>query len=479
MNINYNRLFNLTIGHDYFVDGFDRFVQLAPTQETSNLLKNGKMLFKKLPHGVTVLYRATDDEVSPFIDLDNDQRLVFVMTTENITGLLNISDLDESVSRQYKSGSILYFKNDPASASANTNNPEIITHELIDTLRSQLFSYSFTITGNPATVQFRVADEEGGLVSIGKETDGTPFPTTLTLSINSNNEYTQQIDLRDKPKGRYKITILDSTGTTTLKEEEIYVDELLAKQNILGIVDIVYETAGGHLYGDTEAYKVQFTRADVSWKYYIINKSQNIDLSTNSLSISDAGSTNGSPYEVNDFSRAYSSIELTADSPGPGGNTITLGYSGGGDYPAVALSAQSLSGGADGVEAEGMITIINNDVTGYTVSIGGIDFTEGSHFSNGTTPADTAAALILAINGNGSVTVLAESLGYDVLINDLQTLVFSSEQTIPFYENPKLMIELLRTSDDVRIVEHLPNPSHNGIKKVFADRLESEVYVFI
>jgi hypothetical protein len=64
-------------------------------------------------------------------------------------------------------------------------------------------------------------------------------------------------------------------------------------------------------------------------------------------------------------------------------------------------------------------------------------------------------------------------------VNDLKTLVFSSVQKIPFFEVPKLKIELRKTSDNQAIVANLPNPSHNGIKKVFANRVESEVYVFI
>jgi hypothetical protein len=131
------------------------------------------------------------------------------------------------------------------------------------------------------------------------------------------------------------------------------------------------------------------------------------------------------------------------------------------------------------VEAKGTITVINNDVTGYTVSIGGIDFTEGTDFSNGATSAVTAANLIAAINGNGSVPVTAVGLDYDILVNNLQTLVFSSTQRIPFYEGPKLKIELRKSSDNQTLVANLPNPAHGGIKKAFADRMESEVYVFI
>ena len=202
-------------------------------------------------------------------------------------------------------------------------------------------------------------------------------------------------------------------------------------------------------------------------------------MSTDSLVIADTGSTNGSPYEINIFQRTYASIELTAKSMGSSGNLITLEYSGSGSFPALMLSGQSLSGGADTVKAKGTITLINNDISGYTLTIGGVGFIEGTHFTKGTSSAATAANLIAAINGSGAVLVSSAELGYDVLINDLETLVFHSEQAIPFFEQPKLNIELQQASNNQKIVANLPNPSHGGIKKKFADQIESEVYVFI
>lgn len=479
MNIIYKRVFNTVIGHDYYKDGYDPTVTLIPTAETRVLLRNGKMLFKKPPNGITVLYRALDDESTPFVQLNNDQRFTFVIKTGNIPGLLNITNFDESPAHKYSTGSILYFTNNPANTSSNKNNPEILSYEIIDTLRSRLFTYQFALNGNPATVKIVITNAAGNPVSAGKDTNGNPLPTTLTLSLKADNTYEQQINLGTNPKGRYLISILNDAKTDTLKEERIYVDELLEKQNIPGIVDIVYETATNHLYGDTEEYKLQFKRADTTWKYFIINKSNNIDLSTDSLLIADTGLANGSPYDINNFPRAYAGIRLNAKSTGSSGNSIGLQYIGTGDFTALIFSGETLAGGIDSIAAKGTITIINNEITGYTVSIDGNDFTEGVDFAVGTTPADTATSLIAAINANGSVLVTASALAYDILINNLETLVFQSDQPIPFFEKPKLNIELQQASSNQQIIANLPNPSHGGIKKAVADRIKSEVYVFI
>lgn len=479
MNIFYKRILNLTVGHNYFKDGFDRFLILHPNAATEELLRNGKMLFKRLPKGVTILYRTLGDETTTFVELDKNQRFTFVIKTGNINGLLNITDLDESLDRTFGAGNIVYFKNNPANVSSNKNNPEILTHEIIDSLRGPLFTYQFTLNGNPAAVRMIVARAEGIPVPVGKDANGNDLSTILHLSIGKNKTFSQQVDLRDFQKGRYSITIRNEANTTTLKSEEIYVDEQLERDNILGIVDIVYDSVSGHLYGKTEEYKLLFQGAKTFWKYYIVNKSKNMDFTTDSLIINDSGSVNGSPYQINSFQRVYSSIRLKAKNTGAGGNLIMLEYSDGGDLPAMVLSGETLAGGAAGISAQAEVTIINNEISGYTLQIGGENFTEGADFNQGATAADTAAELVEAINGNGSAAVTASSLDYDILVNDLQTLVFGSAEQIQFYEIPKLKLELRKTSDSQTVISNLPNPSHNGLMKVFAGRLESEVYVFI
>jgi hypothetical protein len=479
MNIIYKRILNLVVGHNYFKDGFDRFVQLYPTFATQKLLANGKLIFKHIPNGITILYKTLDDGSTPFVQLDGDLNFTFILKSAEINSLFNITNLDESPSRQFGPGKILYLSNNPGNSSADKNNPEILKHEIIDSVRGPLFTYSFSLSGSPVAVKMIVADRKGNPVSIGKDTNGNPFPKTMLLSVGSNNLYEQQIDLRDLKRGRYLITIKNQDESATLKTEKIYVDELLEKENILGIVDIAYESGSGSLYDKTEEYKVQLNRNETFWKYYIVNKNKNIDLSSENLSIIDSGSVNGAPYLINNFERVFASIEINAKTSGSAGNSISLGYSGAGDFPAVQLSGETLTGGSDGVKAKGNITIINNNQAGYTIQIDGIDFSEGTDFSKGINPTQTAANLIAAINGNGTLSVSAALNKFDILVNNVETLVFRSKQRIPFYEIPKTKIELIKTTDNQTIVSNLPNPSKSGVQKLFNNQLESVVYVFI
>ena len=149
MNIIYQRLFNLGIGHDYYTDQRAKGVTLLPTPATATSLVNGKMLFKKVNNGIVVLYRALDDGITPMIDLGGDAKFTFYLSADYKNEFLNITDLDESVSRRYESSNIVYFTNDPANASTDAGSPETITHRVIDSLESQLFTYLFSLPAGP------------------------------------------------------------------------------------------------------------------------------------------------------------------------------------------------------------------------------------------------------------------------------------------------------------------------------------------
>lgn len=374
IHINYNRLFNLKIAHTYYGDEKVPGIQLQPTTETKRKLNGGNMLFKTIPAGIVILYRARDDEITPFIDLPPDLRLTFFMTVENEPKFQNVTDLDESPSVQYSSSNILYFTNNPAAASDDTTNPEVITHELIDALKGRLFTYSFNLPSPPANVLLKVRNSSNEPVSTGKTADGTPLPTTVPIEQNDDGGFSHQIDLRGKPAGKFTFTIRNSADDTTLKEEAFYIDDELAPRDITGIVDIVYDAATGHLYDTTEEFQLRFKNKETVWKYFIVNKTRKIDLSVDDLSISDTGTDT---------------------------------------YPMVTFTRQ------------------------------------------GNEPHDTVA------------------------IGGLDTVIFKSDDPIPFRDMPKASIKLKNLTDSIVLIEDLPNPSHDGVVKKTGSVLESEIYVFI
>jgi hypothetical protein len=370
VSINYSRLFNLTCSHDYFKNLKESSISLQPTRETEKVLRGGNMLFKTIPNGIVILYRAGDDEVTPKVELSHDLRLTFKMKVDNKAAFNNITDLDESSSRKYRSDDVVYFKNDPANASTKPDEPETITHKLLDSLESSLFTYNFDVSGSPGKVFLEVQNTEGDLFSVGKDADGSPLPKKLEIPKNDEGRYEQQIDLRGKPPGKFIFKVFDA-GDSLKLQEEIYIDDRLASQDILGIVDIVYESVNDHLYGDTEQYKLEFSSKEAFWKYFIVNKNKNIELSGNTLFIKIPGSGTAN------FNRV------------------------------------------------------------------------------GNEPHD------------------------DIKVNGLDTVVFKSDNPIPFHEIPKASVQLGTNPDDDILINNLPNPSRKSVVKDRAGGPETEIFVFI
>lgn len=293
ITINYNRLFNLRLAHNYYEGGKGRGIVLEPTRDTLAKLGGGNMLFKRLPYGITVLYRALADEVTPMVAFDSDTTFTFSLKVENKAEFLNITNLDEPSpsTTKYRSGNLLYFSNDPASASIDPESPEVITHQLLDSLRNKLFTYNFKVSGSPDKVLLGMQNSDEEFVSIGKAIDGTPLPDKVEVARKDDGNYARSIDLRNHRPGKYTIIIRDETDSSTLQEEEVYLDDELATLDILGIVDIKYDQATNHLYGDTEEYTLQFVRKETVWKYFIVNKNQKVSVSIDDLIINDT--TNG------------------------------------------------------------------------------------------------------------------------------------------------------------------------------------------
>lgn len=67
----------------------------------------------------------------------------------------------------------------------------------------------------------------------------------------------------------------------------------------------------------------------------------------------------------------------------------------------------------------------------------------------------------------------------DVKVNNAETVIFKSQVPIPFFENPKLNLELRRKPGNRVLFGHLPNPSRTGAIKITPGEEISEIYVFI
>jgi hypothetical protein len=196
--------------------------------------------------------------------------------------------------------------------------------------------------------------------------------------------------------GLYTVTILDITDDTDkLKKEVFYIDNELASKDILGIVDLIYNSNTGHLYGNTEQYDIRFSRKETIWKYFIVKKKRGDQIPADPIVIEDL-----------DIIDNGSAVDGTTN-----------------------FTRQS-------------------DDSDHDENINGEDVESDSD--------------------------------HVISINDLDAVVFKSDDPIPFLEIPKTEIQLISNSEEPTIlINHLPNPSHSGTVKDREGTLESEIYVFI
>jgi hypothetical protein len=67
----------------------------------------------------------------------------------------------------------------------------------------------------------------------------------------------------------------------------------------------------------------------------------------------------------------------------------------------------------------------------------------------------------------------------EIKVNNSETVIFKSQVPIPFFESPKLNLELRRKPGNRVLLGNLPNPSRTGAIKVSPGEEISEIYVFI
>lgn len=302
MFIHYRRLFNLRLHHGYYADGIPHGVQLIPTSESMEKLNGANMLLKKLPNGVTVLYRAENDGVSPLVPL-NELKLRFAITVQDSAMFQAITKLDESASKKFRSTNILMFRNNPDNHSNNSDDPEKLIHTLIDSVENSLFTYSFNPADPPDELIFSIENDKGVAVSPGKDAEGNPIPEKIKLSKLDDGSFKQQVDLRGRRPGIFTISIYESeSDEDPLNEKRVFVDEELSGKKLLGILELTCGTDDGELYDEIQEYSLRFTRLESFWKYLIVNKYKKVT-GPEGLEIEDKGADNSEHYTSTSFSR--------------------------------------------------------------------------------------------------------------------------------------------------------------------------------
>lgn len=301
MSIIYTRLGEVALRHDFYRDGIAKGIQLSPSAETANLLKNGRILFKTTPGGGVLLYRAEEDETTPISPLKVPLSFFFYLNSENIGSFLQITDLNEG-STEFESGKIPYFFNTPAQASTDNLAPEVLSYQLLDGARPKVFSLDLSLNPTPTSVRIKIRNSKDEIISSGKSQAGEWLPDLVEVFPDTQGNFRFIFDLKGRKEGIYTFTLRDESDTTDLWTKKYFLaDDFSGKS--MGLIELSYTTAPAHLYGSKEYYQLEFTSKESLWTYYVVNGNQKIDLVTSNLSIQDDGNEGTVPYGTYNFSQ--------------------------------------------------------------------------------------------------------------------------------------------------------------------------------
>lgn len=376
MMLSYTRLFEVSILHDYFLDGVAKGIRLIPTEETAELMKKGRMLSRQTPKGLLVLYSSEEDRLTPEVSLTTPVHFHFWVQSDDPALFFAVTDLRKG-GRTFKSGECLAFRSVPANASENQANPEKIQLDLWDGIRPKSQSIRLSLSPVPSKVLLQVKDPSGNQISSGFDSSGTPLPLDRELLPDDRGDFLLAIDLKGKPEGNYQVILRDAANTTDLWKKEYFLTHNPPSLSPVGVLRLSYPAAPDRLYGPMEYFAIDLKRKSTKWTYYIISQNKKVDLAAAQLSIQDKGNPPGSPYATYIFQQI------------------------------------------------------------------------------GTAP------------------------NADVKVNNAETVIFKSQVPIPFFEGPKLNLELRRKPGNRVLFSHLPNPSRTGTVKVNPGEEISEIYVFI
>lgn len=301
MSIIYTRLGEVALRHDFYKDGLAKDINLWPTEETALLMRNDKILVRRTPGGIVLLYRAEEDEVTPLTPLTLPKSFFFFFKPENPSSFLQITDLDDG-SEVFQAGKVPFFQNTPANASADGDNPEELGYQLLDGIRSKVFSLDLKLNPTPSSILIKIRNAAGETISPGKDQAGNPLPDGFEVGPDDNGLFRFTFDLNGKKEGVYSFVLRNTADTEDLWSKNYWLGESRLNQP-LGILELRFQAAPNHLYGAKEYYQLSFNRKESLWTYYVVNGNNKVDLISSELQIQDQGNEGSVPYGSYTFNR--------------------------------------------------------------------------------------------------------------------------------------------------------------------------------
>jgi hypothetical protein len=260
MNTQFNTLFTVTPSHAYYSGQCDDIRFVVPS-DTTQLLKNGKLLAKTLDGKMYVLFEATDAGTALASIPGRVLRIGLQLTNPFFS---NFTDVGTDLA-----STILLYQN--AAVPAALDAPIKVA------LVGQVFSHTLTDTPRPVTVELKNA--AGQVI----RTD------TVTVA---DNRTAVSYDLSGQASGAYTI---EETYPSSTRQITYYGDPELAAAGVFGVLEVKIANS---FYTAMADFQIAFAARQDILKYYVVaNNYANNEF--DQLSVLDAGFQEDGRLQIN------------------------------------------------------------------------------------------------------------------------------------------------------------------------------------
>jgi len=306
MNVNYEIVFTVEMLNDYFFSQQCTTLDIAPADDTINVLKGQQMLCKTIGNKFVIINKI-DNTGKPYVALGKSTILRFYIAI-NDTDFINYTNINYQPAtagkyyftniNQTKLGTVLYLnqaigKYDNSQNYAIGNLAADNTNNVFETIKANDSGNKHALTETAYWLpkgKAQFVNNADGLLFTGRNyTAAAASATDFTINIyglkTSNNTYSDlvrtstqhyepaqtsvPVDLSDLPFGKYKVSV-------NAADSFVYYDDIAVKQNILGVIEIFNHLPAGNNFSLFDAsgvakqsqFTLRFANRSAVWRYF-------------------------------------------------------------------------------------------------------------------------------------------------------------------------------------------------------------------
>lgn len=274
----YKTLFEVEVLHNYYKSGYSEDFEIYPVDDCMRYLVNNKMIFRKTNTGFKIAYMAIDDSGTPLITL-GDYKFRFICLLKNTREFYYRTKLVFG-STSLGSGNVVCFSN-------KTVTSETFSSSIIHLVRPNEFTFIFPFLATDKS------SDTASLEILDFDNTSNIIDSFSAIKPDTFGYYNQKIELPAVNNTRYIFRVSDSNHSS--EDIVVQINNTLYRRNFFGLIEISYEE-------DTLAkYKLSLSRKESYWKFFIVNKNNLIDFTSEQLEINDITSSVEAPYSINNF----------------------------------------------------------------------------------------------------------------------------------------------------------------------------------